>query len=73
MPFKEYSTVSLRAEFCRLAQQEGANRSELCRRFEISRMTGYKWLERHEAEGLGGLQDRSRRPHHSPGRTALEI
>lgn len=73
MPFKEYSTVSLRAEFCRLAQQEGANRSELCRRFEISRMTGYKWLGRCEAEGLGGLQDRSRRPHHSPDRTAVEM
>jgi transposase InsO family protein len=73
MPFKEYSTVSLRAEFCRLARQEGANRSELCRRFEISRMTGYKWLERCAAEGLGGLQDRSRRPHRSPGRTAVEM
>jgi transposase-like protein len=45
MPFKEYSTVSQRAEFCQLAHQEGANRSELCRRFKISRMTGYKWLE----------------------------
>jgi len=73
MPFKAYSTMSQRAEFCRLAHQEGANRNELCRRFAISGMTGYKWLERCEAEGLGGLQDRSRRPHYSPGRTAVEM
>jgi len=69
MPFKECSTVSLRAEFCRLAQQEGANRSALCRGYGISRQTGYKWLERHDQAGLAGLSDRSHRPHCSPGRT----
>jgi transposase InsO family protein len=55
-----------------LASQEGANVSELCRRFGISRKTGYKWLARGAAEGAC-LSDRSRRPIHSPGRTAPAV
>ena len=37
--------------------------SELCRRHDISRKTGYKWLERYETEGPDGLLERSHRPH----------
>ena len=51
-----------REEFVRLARQPDANVSELCRRFEISRKTGYKWLQRED------LEDRSRRPKSSPGK-----
>ena len=60
----------LRAEFVALATQPGANRRVLCERFGISAPTGDKWLRRHAAEGAAGLQDRSRRPHRSPARTA---
>jgi hypothetical protein len=35
----------------------------------ISRATAYKWLARYEAEGKPGLENRSSRPHRSPGRT----
>ena len=38
--------------------------SEACREFKISRTCGYKWLKRYRLEGMAGLQDRSRRPHH---------
>jgi transposase InsO family protein len=37
--------------------------SELCRRFGVSRKTGYKWLARYRAAGAAGLVDRSRAPH----------
>jgi hypothetical protein len=40
--------------------------SALCVRFRISRKTGYKWLNRFRAQGLAGLQPRSRRPKTSP-------
>lgn len=69
MPWRERSKMSLKHEFVMLATQEGVNMSALCRRFEISRKTGYKWLRRYEAEGVAGLQERSRRPNHSPNRT----
>lgn len=73
MPWQEVTRVSLREEFVKLASQEGANRRELCRRFKIAAKTGYKWLARHEQAGTEGLKDRSRRPHHSPGRSSTEV
>lgn len=73
MPWKEQSIVSLRTEFVHLAKQDGANISELCRRFGISRKTGYKWLKRHALGGRQALEDRSRRPRNSPRRTASSI
>lgn len=69
MPWDTRDTMSLRREFILLAMHEGANRRELCRRFGISPKTAYKWLARH-AQDSEHLQDRSRRPLHSPTRTA---
>lgn len=73
MPWKETTNVLLRTEFIHLARMEGANLSELCRRFGISRKTGYKWLKRYQEAGESGLVDRSRRPHHSPQQSRVEI
>jgi transposase InsO family protein len=67
MPWQEVSLMSQRREFVRLAELDGSNRRELCRRFGISPKTGYKWLAREE------LTDRSRRPLHSPARTAARL
>jgi transposase InsO family protein len=58
--------MSQRRDFIALATAEGANVSELCRRFCISRKTGNKWLARFRKDGLDGLNDRSRRPLNSP-------
>jgi len=43
--------------------------SALCRRFGISRTTGYTWMGRAEEQG----QERSRRPHRSPAQTAAVV
>lgn len=69
MPWKELTPMSQRKEFVNLALTDGANMARLCRRFEISRKIGYKWLARYGEAGEAGLADRSRRPHHSPGET----
>ena len=47
--------------------------AEVCRRFEISRITGYKWLSRFETEGLSGLKDRSHAPHSNPRQVVEEV
>src|SRR3954454_7900851 len=73
MPWKEVSIMSEREEFVRLALQEGANISELCRRFSISRPTGYKVLGRYQVQGRAGLVDRSRRPVHTPTRVEARM
>lgn len=44
------------------AMAVGANVSELCREFGISRNNGYKWIRRYKDEGTPGLNDRSKRP-----------
>lgn len=46
------------------------NVTELCRGLGIAPKTFYKWAARYRAEGLSGLQERSRRPHRSPRRTS---
>jgi transposase InsO family protein len=70
MPWKAVTTMSQKSEFVHLAQLEGANLSQLCRQFGVSRRTGYKWLQRARE---GTLEERSRRPHHSPGQTPPEL
>jgi transposase InsO family protein len=72
MPWQVPTLMSQRHEFVQLAVQPGANFSALCRAFDISRKTGYKWCARFRQQGLPGLADRSRRPRRSPRRTADE-
>ncbi len=71
MSWNTKDVVTLRHEFVRLVQQGGVSLSELCRRFGISRKTGYKWCARFKTEGAAALQDRARRPtrcqHQTPG------
>jgi transposase InsO family protein len=69
MSWKEVTIMSQRVEFINLALQDDSNISELCRRFKISRKTGYKFLNRYETEGFNGLYDQPRRPINSPNRT----
>ena len=47
MPWKAVSVMSLRKEFVTLAEAGVTSISEVCRRFDISRKTGYKWLNRY--------------------------
>jgi transposase len=46
---------------------------QTARRWHTSRQIVRKWLRRYEAEGLSGLEDRSRRPHKSPRQTPPHI
>ncbi len=62
-----------RMRFVVRASRREKSMRELCAESEISRPTGYTWLRRYEAGGLAGVVEQSRRPHHSPGRTAADI
>jgi transposase InsO family protein len=76
MPWMEASTMTLRDEFVSLARCTDSNVASLCRRFGISRKTGYKWLGRCKdtpASEIPVLTDRSRRPKHSPTRTVENL
>lgn len=66
MPWKELSIMEQRKEFVMMASKEGANVRELCRRYEISPTTAYKWLGRFQRDGAAGLENHSRRPLNNP-------
>src|SRR6202045_635009 len=65
--------MSQRHEFVMLFEQEGVTRRELCRRFGVSPTIGYRLLARWRAAGKAGLEDRSRRPQHAPGRSSAAM
>jgi len=46
--------------------------SDLCRRYGISRKTGYKLINRYKEEGERALRPRSHAPHHHPNATSYE-
>src|SRR3954462_11573162 len=73
MPFTGVSAMDRKREFVRLALAEGTNRRALLRRFGGSPTLGYRLLVRYAAEGDAGLEERSRRPLASPGRTPAVV
>jgi transposase InsO family protein len=73
MPWKETGVKSERIHFVVDALRGEETMRGLCRRYGISRKTGYKWLRRWEEVGcLGALDEQSRRPHRSPRQTPAE-
>ena len=73
MPWRETSAMNERFNFVVDAQRGHFPFAELCRRYGVSRKTGYKWLHRFEQHGPQGLADRSHRPHSCPHATPLEV
>ena len=76
MPWEVSTIMSSRQQFVSLAESpaRGESLAALCRRFKISRKTGYKWLERHRAIGSPvSLEDLPRRPRSSPAMTPGHI
>ncbi len=73
MPWKTTTPMSLRVEFVQLALADGANIRSLCRHYEVSAMTAYKWIHRFQEGGVAALEDRSRRPHMSPDKIAPQL
>ena len=65
MPWPDPNPMNIRTEFA-LKALTTANFRELCREYEISAKTGYKWHRRLLEHGVGGLQEESRRPKQSP-------
>jgi transposase InsO family protein len=51
----------------------GWPQAHIAKAMGISRKCVKTWLDRYDAEGEGGLHDRSSRPHHTPRRTTAEV
>ncbi len=70
MAWRTSKVEEQRMEFVVAASRKERSLSALCAEFQISRPTGYHWLRRYQADGIRGMEERSRRPQHSPQRTA---
>ena len=75
MPWQERNAMEERVRFVSEAIAEtGVNFSGLCRKYGVSRVTGYKWVKRFEESGsILGISEKSRRPWHSPNRVSETI
>lgn len=73
MPWKVNDVMEERFRLIEQWKKSGESISDLSERFQVSRKTVYKWLERYELGGLESLVDRSRRPHTQAGRTSAEV
>lgn len=73
MPWRERSPVEQRADLVREYESGLFTMTELAAQYGVSRKTGYKWVAAYEVHGWPGLQDQSRRPHHSPHATDADV
>jgi putative transposase len=73
MPWQETNPVLERRHFVQDVRSGHWKMSELCLRYGVSRVTGYKWLDRYQQGGVAFLLDQSRAPRTSPGATASEL
>lgn len=71
MSWETKTVMEQREQFVKEATEGNGTITALCRKYGISRKTGYKWLNR-AAEGLQ-LCDQSRRPNQQPSKTADEL
>ncbi len=73
MPWSKTTPMTERARFIADLESKLYTMTELCERYGISRMTGYKWAKRFVADGLRGLEDRSRAPKSCPHQSEAHV
>jgi len=73
MTWKETTQMEQKIEFINEYKSGNYSITELCKQFEISRPTAYKYIKRFEKEGLGGLKEKSRIHKDHPHKIAKEI
>jgi transposase InsO family protein len=73
MVWKETTTMEQKIEFINEWRSGNYSISELCRQFDISRPTAYKYIKRYEEVGLDGLNEKHRAPRTHPNKTPSNI
>jgi len=73
MPWEVTCVMDQRVEFIGDWLKRECSMAELCRSYGVRRKTGYKFVARYQEEGVEGLKDRSRAPHHHPHEVLPEI
>jgi transposase InsO family protein len=66
-------TIYRREELAQSVLQGRLSLQEAAAEFKLSRQSAAKWVRRFREAGVGGLRDRSSRPHQSPRRTSSQL
>lgn len=69
MAWGEIKVMDQRKSFIKDCQEKILSFAEICRQYEISRKTGYKWLNRYQKDGQFGLKNLSTAPKNQAGAT----
>jgi transposase InsO family protein len=72
MSWKESCQMDERVKFISM-YLDGEKIADLCRKFEISRKTAHKFINRYKNSGLQGLSNQKRGPNNVPHKTASQI
>lgn len=73
MPWRKHGVMEERFRFVEEWKSGDASMAELCRFYGVTRVTGYKWIERYELGGLEALRDQSRAPRRHPNEVPAEM
>ena len=66
-------TPRARLKLARLIIDQGWPVARAAERYDVSWPTAARWAKRYRQAGSAGMQDRSSRPHRSPGRTSAPV
>lgn len=72
MPWKMEKPMDQKVKLISSWLEENYDITELAIKYDISRKTVYKWLNRYIKEGLSGLEDKSRASHDHPNITGID-
>lgn len=73
MPWSQTSPMDQKTQFIADYLRGVLNTTELADLYGVSRKTAHQLINRYLREGPAGLEERSRKPHHSPNRTPEHI
>lgn len=73
MPWKETCAMEQKQAFIEAWLSREFGVAELCRRFGVSRVSGYRLIERFRHDGQAGLEVRSSAAHHHPNATPAAV
>lgn len=73
MPWRATCPMDERTQFIAACLLHEESMSQVCRRFGVSRKTGYKWLSRYTAGGPPALIERSHAAHRQPAAVSTGV
>ena len=69
MPWKRIEPMDQKIQLIADWQSKNFSKTDLSKKYDVSRKTGGKWINRYETTGIDGLKDQSREPIHKPHAT----